>query len=113
MTRGEVYFVNLDPIIGHEQHGRRPVLVVSNDVLNALPLVVAVVPGTDASNVRRLHRSHILVPATESGLPLDTVFLCHQVRALDHSRFPMRPAGHLSPGRMADIENALRYVLGL
>jgi mRNA interferase MazF len=113
MTRGEIYFVDLDPLVGREQHGCRPVLVVSNDVLNSLPLVVAVVPGTDAANVRRLHRRQVLVPAAESGLPLDTVFLCHQVRALDHSRFPSGAADQLPAARMKQIEAALRYVLGL
>jgi mRNA interferase MazF len=113
MTRGEVYFVDLDPVIGHEQYGRRPVVVVSNDFLNALPLVVAVVPGTKAANVRGSYQNNVFVPAGEAGLTMDTVFLCLQIRSLDHSRFPAHPAGSLSPARMAKIEDALRYVLEL
>lgn len=113
MKRGEIYFVNLNPAFGREQYGTRPVLVVSNDLLNSLPLVVTVVPGTKAANVRHLYASDVFVPADESGLPMDTVFLCFQARALDHSRFPAHPAGQLSAARMDEIETALRYVLGL
>jgi mRNA interferase MazF len=113
MQRGEVYFVNFDPVIGREQGGRRPAVVVSIDAINSVPLVVTVVPGTDAANIRRSYPTNVLVPAGEAGLPLDTVFLCFQLRALDHSRFPATPTGQLSDARMAEIEAAIRYVLGL
>jgi mRNA interferase MazF len=113
MTRGEIYFVDLNPVVGREQYGRRPVLVVSTDDINTLPLVVTVVPGTKASRNRPPFPSDVLVPAAESGLPMDTVFLCFQMRALDHSRFPDQPSGRLSPTRMREIEAAVRYVLGL
>lgn len=113
MKRGEVYFVNLDPAMGREQYGTRPVVVVSSDAVNRLPLVVTVVPGTNAANVRGNYPSNVFVPADESGLPLDTVFPCFQVRALDHGRFPTQPDSHLTPSRMTEIDAALRYVLGL
>src|SRR6266566_348250 len=103
MRRGEIYFVDLNPIVGREQRGTRPVLVVSIDRINRSPLVVTIVPGTDASNVRNKYESDVLIPAHESGLPMDTVFLCFQARALDHSRFPNHPAGQLAAQRMADI----------
>lgn len=48
--RGEIYFVTLAGSMGREQAGRRPVLVVSSDAINSLPLTVVVVPGTDAAN---------------------------------------------------------------
>src|SRR5262245_45599115 len=102
MQRGEVYFVDLDPVTGREQGGRRPVLVLSIDRINRQPLVISVVPGTDGSNVRVDHRTNVRVPATESGLPMETVFLCFQGRALDHSRFSGKPAGRLTPQRMTE-----------
>jgi mRNA interferase MazF len=113
MRRGEIYFVNLDPVMGREQAGTRPVLIVSIDAINRRPLVVTVVPGTDGANVRRDHPTDVRVPSAESGLPSETVFLCFQCRALDHSRFPGSPAGRLSPLRMRDIERAIRYCFGL
>jgi mRNA interferase MazF len=112
MRRGEIYFVDLDPIIGREQSGRRPVLVLSTDAINRAPLVVTVVPGTTATGVRRF-RTSVLAPAAESGLPNDTYFLCFQIRALDHSRFPANPAGRLSTGLMQDVEDTIRFCLGL
>jgi len=71
-----------------------------------------VVVGTDAANIPRDYPTNIRVTARESGLPKDTVFLCFQVRSLDPSRFGV-PSGVLPETRMADIERALRLVLGL
>jgi len=116
--RGEVYFVNLNPTEGREQRGRRPVVVVSVDAVNAQPLVVAVVVGTDASNIPRDYPVNVRVSAQETGLPHDTVFLCFQIRSLDPSRFldsggDLRPVGAVPPTGMAKIDEALRVVLGL
>jgi mRNA interferase MazF len=113
MRRGEIYFVDLDPVIGREQAGRRPVVVVSIEAVNRLPLVVIVVPGTDGSNIRRDHPTNVRVPASESGRPAETVFLCFQVRAVDPRRFPARPTGQLTPAALTQVEEALRYCLGL
>lgn len=113
MTRGEIYFVNLNPVVGREQYGTRPVLVVSSADINALPLVVTVIPGTKAARGRPPLPSNVLVTAAESGLPMDTIFLGFQIRALDWSRFPSQPAGYVPPARMGDINTALQFVLGL
>jgi mRNA interferase MazF len=119
ISRGQIYFVNLSPTEGREQAGYRPVLVVSVDAINRQPLVVTVVVGTSAKNVTRHYPTNIRVTAKETGLPLDTVFLCFQIRSLDPSRF-LDPkthranlAGTLPSHRMAEVESALRLVLGL
>jgi mRNA interferase MazF len=111
--RSEIYFVDLDPARGREQAGVRPALVLSVDRLNRLPLVVTVVPGTDGANVRRNYPTTVRVSPAESGLPLETVFLCFQVRALDVSRLAAGPAGRLSPVTMARVEHSIRYCLGV
>jgi mRNA interferase MazF len=115
IKRGEVYFVSLDPAKGREQAGKRPLLVVSSDTINAQPLVITVVAGTDSKNVSRNYPTNIRVTAAESGLPRDTVFLCFQVRSLDHARFQPRAGrvGALPPNRMAEVEEALRRALVL
>jgi mRNA interferase MazF len=113
VQRGEIYFVDLDPVRGREQAGLRPALVVSVDLLNRLPLVVTVVPGTDGANVRRNFPSTVRVSPGESGLPLETVFLCFQIRAVDLSRFVAQPAGRLGPTAMARVESSIRYCLGV
>ena len=113
ISRGQVYFASLDPIQGREQSGRRPVLVISSDAINRQPLVIAVIVGTDAANIQRDYPTNIRVPAAESGLPRDTVFLAFQLRSLDHSRFAGPAVGTLSPTRMAEIADALRLTLEL
>jgi mRNA interferase MazF len=119
VSRGQVYFVNLDPTHGREQAGRRPVLVVSTDAINRQPLVVTVIVGTGAKHVPQDYPTNVRVTAAETGLPRDTVFLGFQVRSLDPGRFldpkTRRPtlAGILPPARMAEVEHALRLVLEL
>ena len=119
ISRGQVYLVNLNPAQGREQKGVRPVPVVSDDAINRQPLVVTVVAGTDATNVPRDYPTNVRVPARESGLPKDTVFLCFQPCALEPTRFQeprtgqVRPAGQLPAARMAEVDAALRAVLSL
>jgi mRNA interferase MazF len=113
MQRGEIYFVTLDPVLGREQAGNRPVLVVSIDAINSAPLVVTVVPGTDGANVRRDYPHSVRIPATETGLNMETVFLCFQIRALDKSRFGGDPVGTLSKDWMDEIDKSLSYCLKL
>jgi len=113
IQRGEVYFVDLNPVKGREQAGTRPVLVLSIDAINRLPLVVTVVVGTKGDRVAKDYRTNVRVPMVESGLPMETVFLCFQVRSLDSRRFPDNPAGRLSSQAMDRVEVAVRYSLGL
>src|SRR5438552_6289712 len=96
VQRGEIYFVNLNPVQGREQAGRRPVLVISADAINRLPLVVTVVVGTSGENVTHDYSTNVRVPTAESGLPMETVFLCFQLRSLDPSRLAGPPAGRVS-----------------
>mgnify|MGYP001175468626 CR=1 FL=1 len=113
IQRGEIYFVNLNPTQGREQAGSRPVLVLSIDDINRRPLVVTVVVGTKGENVSRDYPTNIRIAATDSGLPLETVFLGFQLRSLDASRFPPTPAGKLSDAALQQAEQVVRYCLGL
>jgi mRNA interferase MazF len=111
--RGEIYFLDLNPARGREQAGRRPVMVLSIDPINRLPLVITVVVGTKGENVPRDYPTNVRVARADSGLPIETVFLCFQIRSLDAGRFPAAPAGQASGPVLARIENAVRYCLGL
>ncbi len=111
--RSEIYFVNLNPTSGREQSGTRPVLILSIDDINRLPLVVTVVVGTKGVNIMRNYPTNVRVSPAESGLSIETVFLCFQLRSLDSARFLDQPAGKLSPEKMEEIESAVRYCLGL
>ena len=113
IQRGEIYFVDLDPVQGREQAGTRPVLVISSDEINRRPLVVTGVVGTKGSNIKKDFPSNVRVSTEESGLPMETVFLCFQIRSLDPSRFPKTPAGRLSEQIMEQVERTVRYCLDL
>jgi len=113
VRRGEIYFVNLNPVQGREQAGQRPVLVLSIDAINRLPLVVMVVVGTKGANVTRDYATNVRVSASESGLPLETVFLGFQLRSLDPARFAGPPAGKISGPVLGKVEMAVRHCLGL
>jgi len=113
VRRGEVYFIDLSPTSGREQAGQRPVLVVSNDSLNARPLVVAVVPGTRGSHIPADYPGNVRVAPGEANLPQETVFMTFQIRALDPNRFSSQPVGRLSDERMAEVDQALAWTLAL
>jgi mRNA interferase MazF len=113
VQRGEIYFVNLNPVQGREQAGQRPVLVLSIDAINQAPLVVTVVVGTKGANLPRNYPTNVRVSTAESGLPMETVFLCFQLRSLDAARFPAQPAGKLSAAALSNVEQTVRYCLGL
>jgi mRNA interferase MazF len=113
VQRGEIYFVNLNPVQGREQAGSRPVLVLSIDAINRLPLVITVVVGTKGANITRDYPTNVRLSPGESGLSMETVFLCFQLRSLDPSRFSGSPAGKTSSGALRRVEEAVRYSLGL
>jgi mRNA interferase MazF len=119
ISRGQIYTIDLSPTRGREQAGRRPVLVVSADAINRQPLVVTVVVGTDARNVPRNYPTNVRVPAQETGLPKDTVFLCFQIRSLDPGRFRDSRTGRLNTigsvpaHRMEEVDRALKLSLDL
>ena len=113
IQRGEIYLVNLDPVAGREQAGQRPVLILSADAINRLPLVVTVVVGTKGVNITRDYPTNVRVSPAESGLPAETVFLCFQMRSLDPGRFTGPPIGKVSGVALQKIENSVRHCLGL
>jgi mRNA interferase MazF len=113
MVRGDIYFVDLDPVVGREQSGRRPVVVLSMDWLNQLPLTVTVVPGSASRRAGRNVQTTVRVTPSESGLPQDTYFLCFQVRAIDQSRFQDPSVGRLSPSALHRLQKCVRDCLGL
>ncbi|MDF0555856.1 type II toxin-antitoxin system PemK/MazF family toxin [Kamptonema sp. UHCC 0994] len=113
IQRGEIYFVNLNPIQGREQAGMRPVLVLSINAINQLPLVVTVIVGTKGINIHREYPTNVRVSPSESGLLIETVFLCFQIRSLDKERFSRDSVGQISAEKMLEVEAAIRYCFGL
>ena len=111
VARGDIFFANLDPVVGVEQAGTRPVLIVQNDVANARIPTVTVVPITANPRARRFMFT-VSLPMAESGLPKDSVALVFQIRTLDKSRLTHK-AGHLSNVIMGQVDRALEIHLDL
>ncbi len=109
-ARGEVWLADLDPTVGHEQGGRRPVLVVSVDPFNAgLSGLVVALPIT--SRLRNIPL-HVEVRPPEGGLRAPSAVLCDAVRSIDRRRLIAR-WGAVAPATMAVIEDRLRTLFGL
>ncbi len=111
--RGEIYFVNLEPAGTGDDINIRPVLVLSINAINRLPLVVTVVVGTSGERLTRDYFANIRVPSDESGLAEEVVFLGFQIRSLSARRLSSRPAGRVSGNILRQVEEAVRYCLGL
>jgi mRNA interferase MazF len=115
INRGEIYFVNLDPVIGFELGKKpRPVVVLSINDINRKPLVVTVVPGTSQFRQPHSFRNMVVIdPSAENGLRTATAFQGHQLRAIDHARFIGGPIGRLSAADLERVEAVVRFSLGL
>jgi mRNA interferase MazF len=109
-ARGEVWLVELDPVRGHEQAGRRPVLVLSVDAFNRGPagLVIAL-PIT--SRLRNIP-SHVRLAPPDGGLRSESAVLCEAIRSLSSERLVHR-LGRVPSAKMQTVENAVRILLGL
>ena len=108
--RGELYYADLSPVVGSEQGGVRPVLIIQNDVGNKYSPTVIVAAITSQINKAKLP-THIELSAISYGLSKDSVVLLEQVRTLDKRRLKER-IGELDEIKMKKIDNALLISLG-
>ena len=110
MRRGDVYRADLDPVLGSEQGGVRPVLIVQNDLGNQSSPTVIVVPLTSRRK-RPGQPTHVLVEPPEGGLSQPSQVLCEQVRTLEKSRLKAY-LGNVSRETLTRVEAALGKALG-
>ena len=111
MKRGEVCYATLDPVIGSEQGGIRPVLIIQNDLGNRFSPTVIVLPLTSRQGKAPLP-THVLLLPPQGGVTKPSVILCGQVRTLEKSRL-LRRLGVLNKHRMALVEKALAAAVGV
>jgi mRNA interferase MazF len=114
--RGDIWWVNFNPIEGHEQAGKRPALVVSATTFNRGPQqLIVVAPMT--TRIRKLPLHIAFQPedcGTSNTLTSPGAIRCDQIRTVSLSRFlENAPVGHLSPNIMSRVDNALRALLTL
>ena len=108
--RGEVWYVDLDPMQGRERAGRRPALVISVDAFNAMPAeLVTILPITTKA---RALRSRVQVTPPEGGLQRTSYVICEQVRTISIHRLASA-LGAVSPATMTRVADIVRLQLGL
>mgnify|MGYP001102469083 FL=1 len=110
IKRGELYYADLSPVVGSEQGGVRPVLVVQNDVGNKYSPTVIAAAVTSKINKAKLP-THIELPSNSYGLQKDSVILLEQIRTLDKRRLKER-IGELNETTMTRVDKAILISLG-
>jgi mRNA interferase MazF len=111
IKRGDIFYADLSPVIGSEQGGIRPVLIVQNDIGNKYSPTVIAAAITSQINKAKLP-THIEISAQEYGLLKDSVILLEQIRTIDKKRLREK-IGHLDDELMSMVNDALNVSFGL
>ena len=111
VKRGDIFYADLSPVVGSEQGGVRPVLVVQNDIGNKYSPTIIVSAITSQINKAKLP-THIEISAPQYGLPKDSVVLLEQIRTIDKKRLREK-IGRFSDKMMNNVDECLMISLGL
>ena len=111
IKRGDLYYADLSPVVGSEQGGVRPVLIIQNDIGNKYSPTVIIAAITSQINKAKLP-THIEISANEYGLNKDSVILLEQIRTIDKKRIREK-IGCLDDNVMLKVDNGLQISLGL
>ena len=111
IKRGDIYYADLSPVIGSEQGGLRPVLIVQNDVGNKYSPTVIAAAITSKMGKAKLP-THIDIIGNQVGLAKDSVILLEQIRTIDKKRLKEK-MGHLDDGTMRNVNDAIGVSFGL
>ena len=111
VKRGDIFYADLSPVVGSEQGGIRPVIVIQNDIGNKYSPTVIVAAITSQINKAKLP-THVEISSEEYGLNRDSVVLLEQVRTLDKRRLKER-IGTIDKDRLPEVNEALSVSLGI
>ena len=111
IKRGDLFWVNLNPTRGSEQSGRRPVLVIQNDIGNELAPTVIIAPVTTKGFTKE-YPTNVHIPKGAAGLKSDSTILLSQIRTIDKSRLEKK-IGHLPESYLKKVDGAIKVSLGL
>lgn len=111
VARGDVVLCDLNPVVGTEQSGIRPVVVLQIDRANAVSPHTIIAPFSTKIR-QKLLASHVFMPQGTGGLNRDSVLLCEQIRVIDKRRV-VKVLGHLEAPYMQQIAKALQVILGV
>ena len=111
IKRGDIYYADLSPVVGSEQGGVRPVLIIQNDIGNKYSPTVIATAITSQINKAKMP-THIELEADSCGLSKDSVVLLEQIRTIDKKRLKEK-IGHLDDKLMTKVNAALEISFGL
>jgi len=111
IKRGDLFYADLSPVVGSEQGGVRPVLIIQNDIGNKYSPTVIVAAITSQINKAKLP-THVEISANEYGLNKDSVVLLEQIRTIDKKRLREK-IGNLDEDIMVIVDNGLQVSMGL
>ena len=111
IKRGEMYYADLSPVVGSEQGGIRPVLIIQNNVGNKYSPTVIAAAITSQTSKSRLP-THINIDSSDFGLMKNSVILTEQIRTIDKSRL-MEKIGQIDEATMIQVNSALGISFGL
>ena len=111
VKRGDIFYADLSPVIGSEQGGVRPVIVVQNDIGNKYSTTVIVAAITSKINKAKMP-THIEISALEHGLSKDSVILAEQIRTIDKKRLKEK-IGRIDDRLIDSVNTALRISFGI
>lgn len=108
-----VFMADLNPVIGSEQQGRRPVLVISDETTNTVMPVVTILPLTSLKKGRRVYPNEALLKKGVAGLESDSIVLAHQIRSISKQRLMICLGEIPDADLQSQINDALRVHLNL
>jgi mRNA interferase MazF len=111
LRRGDIFYAQLNPVIGSEQGGMRPVLVIQNDIGNQYSPTTIIIAIT-SQIVKAKLPTHVEISAKKCGMEKDSVILTEQIRTIDKSRLKQKVA-NLDDDTMGKVNKAIQVSLGL
>lgn len=111
IKRGDIYYADLNPVVGSEQGGIRPVLIIQNNIGNQFSptvIVAAITSRKDKTNIP----THISLSLKKSGLPKESVILMEQIRTIDKHRL-IKYAGHIGNDMLKRVDQAVKISFGI
>ena len=111
VKRGDIFYADLSPVIGSEQGGIRPVIIIQNDIGNKYSPTIIVAAITSQINKAKLP-THVEISSEEYGLNKDSVVLLEQIRTIDKKRLKEK-IGHMTDKDIQKVDEALLISMGL
>ncbi|MBU3189393.1 MULTISPECIES: type II toxin-antitoxin system PemK/MazF family toxin [Clostridium] len=111
VKRGDIFYADLSPVVGSEQGGVRPVIIIQNDIGNKYSPTIIIAAITSQINKAKLP-THVEISSEEYGLNKDSVVLLEQIRTLDKKRLKEK-IGHMTDSDMKKVDIALLISVGL